>query len=579
MVLYSILRVFATQIVKWVFSTNSSTSKLAKILIALSLMVAACGESVTEGPTAEPTAGVETPSGGVEDPWGVITYVPNEAILIGVAGPFTGDRASLADAIWRGAEIAVGEKPDIAGFPIEIFKIDDAANPSQAASDAVGNPRLSAVVGHAFSSATREVIPIYEGAGIIMVSPRANSPDLTDPGSPVFNRVAVNWAYQGGVAADYLFNSLGLTSLAIVYADYEDNYFERGIANFAQSRFESLGGRVEFFQGITPETQDFTDLLNTLEGISPEAIFLVGLASGEGATIFLNQMLDLGLLAETYLLASDEAEFSESFLNTARQVRDVRAGTVAISRMEQLQDSEELNNFVNTYSVNLVGDERFVPHGYDATMFILDAIEKIAVLGEGGELRLGRKALADAVRSTLEFPGVTGFLTCNQFGDCPAADVNFLVPNDVGWVLAPEGIREPGVTLNQIITARDFLSLDLIDLESAGGHPTASGQLYQLLGAAAFDPQQDGFIGILFIGELSESPYPPGLYKVLLVDESLENPRLLLVDQDQNQIEAIGVMVVGHAALNLLEGQRAFLVENSHRRCSLCIIKCVCWNC
>ena len=50
-------------------------------------------------------------------------------------------------------------------------------------------------------------------------------------------------------------------------------------------------------------------------------------------------------------------------------------------------------------------------------MMILTAIDKVAVK-EGGNLLIGRKALRDALLATSTMQGLTGTITCDQYGDC-----------------------------------------------------------------------------------------------------------------------------------------------------------------
>jgi branched-chain amino acid transport system substrate-binding protein len=68
--------------------------------------------------------------------------------------------------------------------------------------------------------------------------------------------------------------------------------------------------------------------------------------------------------------------------------------------------------------------QAFHAHAYDATNVLFAAIEEVAV-DEGGTLQIDRQALRDAVGATSGFAGLTGTLTCDEFGDCadPAIDV------------------------------------------------------------------------------------------------------------------------------------------------------------
>ncbi len=58
---------------------------------------------------------------------------------------------------------------------------------------------------------------------------------------------------------------------------------------------------------------------------------------------------------------------------------------------------------------------------YDATNLLLDAIEEVALQDADGTLHIGRQALRDALYATRNFDGLTGNLTCDEFGDCGPA--------------------------------------------------------------------------------------------------------------------------------------------------------------
>ncbi len=62
----------------------------------------------------------------------------------------------------------------------------------------------------------------------------------------------------------------------------------------------------------------------------------------------------------------------------------------------------------------------FHAHAYDAASIIFAAITKVAVKDADGTLHIGRKALRDAIYATKDFKGITGTLTCSQYGDCGA---------------------------------------------------------------------------------------------------------------------------------------------------------------
>ncbi|MCP4119818.1 MAG: hypothetical protein GY737_31345, partial [Desulfobacteraceae bacterium] len=58
---------------------------------------------------------------------------------------------------------------------------------------------------------------------------------------------------------------------------------------------------------------------------------------------------------------------------------------------------------------------------YDAANLLFNAIEAVAVREKDGTLHIGRQALRDALYATVDFEGVTGKLSCDEFGDCGVA--------------------------------------------------------------------------------------------------------------------------------------------------------------
>ena len=60
----------------------------------------------------------------------------------------------------------------------------------------------------------------------------------------------------------------------------------------------------------------------------------------------------------------------------------------------------------------------FHAHAYDATMMVLNAIDKVAVKCPDGTMYIGRKALRDALYATKNMQGLTGTINCDEYGDC-----------------------------------------------------------------------------------------------------------------------------------------------------------------
>ena len=68
----------------------------------------------------------------------------------------------------------------------------------------------------------------------------------------------------------------------------------------------------------------------------------------------------------------------------------------------------------------------FWAHSYDATVLLLSAIEQVAVEFEGS-LYIDRAAVRDALTSVSNVDGITGTLSCDDFGDCGAQRISVVL--------------------------------------------------------------------------------------------------------------------------------------------------------
>lgn len=75
----------------------------------------------------------------------------------------------------------------------------------------------------------------------------------------------------------------------------------------------------------------------------------------------------------------------------------------------------------------------FSPHGHDSAAVLLAAMDKVAVK-DGNNLVIPRKALADETRSTKDFTGLTGTISCDVDGECAAAAILFMEVVNGEWV-------------------------------------------------------------------------------------------------------------------------------------------------
>ena len=108
-----------------------------------------------------------------------------QTIKIGVVGPTTGAVTQYGDMVREGVDTAVeriNAAGGVNGKKLETVVIDDGCEPKQGpnAANRVVNSKIGFVVGHVCSGATIAAADIYNNEGVVMVTPSATSPALTD---------------------------------------------------------------------------------------------------------------------------------------------------------------------------------------------------------------------------------------------------------------------------------------------------------------------------------------------------------------------------------------------------------------
>ncbi|MFN2217012.1 MAG: ABC transporter substrate-binding protein, partial [Anaerolineae bacterium] len=427
------------------------TVTLLSILLVLSLVLAACGAEPTPEPTAtveeaaptpepteaapEPTAPPET---GCTDDWGCVELEAGDTVKIAYVGPMTGDYSAFGIDISRGAELAVVDNPEIKGFEVELVVEDTQGSPEQGAAVAnklAADPQIVAVAGHTFSGSTEAAIPVYEDAGIVMVSPSTTLVGLPAQGPNVYNRVAFSDGDQGRMAAEFIYNELGIRK---VVAMHDGGAYGKGLVEVMTENFAGLGGEVLGIQAITPGETDYSAQLADVATLGPELIYYGGYDAD--AAVLVTQMAGASL-GDAKFFGCD-GTYGANYLDLSGS-----ASEGSYSTYVPIPPSDAFNQFSADYEA-AYGDPQgklspFSPHGYDSVSVILYAIDEVSTESDG-KLTIPRHALALAVRSLKDFEGLTGPLTNDGAGNLAAAEPIFMIVQDGEWIQASgTAVEEP----------------------------------------------------------------------------------------------------------------------------------------
>ncbi|MBP1738615.1 MAG: putative branched-chain amino acid transporter, periplasmic amino acid-binding protein, partial [Deltaproteobacteria bacterium] len=352
------------------------------------------------------------------DPIGVVKIKKGDPIHIANWMVVAGPDASLGTDTKRGVEIAVDDVGGkLLGHPIKVSTQDTACNAEggqAAATKLASDPTIVAAVGSNCSSEARPGAPILWKAGIVTVSPSNTAPYLTDPKrGPEYEgylRTCHNDKVQGAVAAEFAIKKLGVKKAATIHDG--SVYAEQLQAVFAET-FKKLGGTITAQEAVAPTDTDMRPVLTKIATGKPEFIYYpIFIAAGGHVT---RQVKEVGGLENVKLMGADGI-FSPDFYKAA--------GDTAIG---MFHSSPDFSAFAAGYKDFLAkhkkkyGEAPLAPFhamGYDAARMIFAAIEKVGKKAPDGTLYIGRKALRDALYATKNYKGLTGNLTCDQYGDC-----------------------------------------------------------------------------------------------------------------------------------------------------------------
>ncbi|HEY6102438.1 MAG TPA: branched-chain amino acid ABC transporter substrate-binding protein [bacterium] len=359
--------------------------------------------------------------GPVTDQIGVVRVNAGQPITIASWLVISGPDASLGIDSNRGIEIAMDDKGKVAGFSVRLIKEDSGCNAEggvSAATKIAANRSVVAAIGSSCSSEAVPGAPILWKAGIVTVSPSNTAPKLTAPDRGAdyggYLRTAHNDSVQGKVAAEFAFNKLGVKKAATIH---DGSPYAEGLANVFADVFTRLAGAgsITAKEAISPTDTDMRPVLTKIAATKPDMIYFPIFIAAGGFVV--RQAKEISGLTNVKLMSAD-GTFSPDFRKAAgdsvvgvyNSSPDLSPATLGPAYGKFLEKHQKKYNEKPLSA--------FHPHAYDAAMIIFAAIEKVGKKDAQGNLYIGRKALRDALFATKGYKGLTGTLTCNEFGDC-----------------------------------------------------------------------------------------------------------------------------------------------------------------
>ncbi len=203
-----------------------------------------------------------------------------DTIKLGVAGAQSGDLASYGLPTVKAAELVVAQynaNGGINGKKVELLIEDDVCKPEVATNTATKlvTDGVDVVLGHICSGATKAALPIYKEAGVVVMSPSATNPGLTQSGDyPNFFRTIASDDSQARTEVEFAINVIGAKKIAVIH---DKGDYGKGLAEFAKQFIEESGkAEVVLFEGVTPGAVDYTAIVQKIKRKGADAVIFGG---------------------------------------------------------------------------------------------------------------------------------------------------------------------------------------------------------------------------------------------------------------------------------------------------------------
>lgn len=335
-------------------------------------------------------------------------------VKIGHVGPTSGAIAHLGKDNENGARMAIDEL-NARGVVIggrrarfELLAEDDGGNPRTGTTAALRlvAANVNGVVGHLNSGTSIPASKVYSDAGIPQISPSATNPLFTQQGFKTAFRIIADDVSLGEMLARYAVKNLGLRRIAVID---DRTAYGQGIADVFERRAKVEGATLVKREFTNDKATDFTAILSSIKGASPDVIFYGGMDAVAGP--MLRQMQQLGIKARFIGgdgICSGELPRLANGALADGQVICAEAGGVENALKPGMDRFEQ--DFKKKFGVDV---QIYAPYTYDATLLLADAMVRA---GSSEPARY----LPYLTRTTT-YQGITGPISFDEKGDIKRA--------------------------------------------------------------------------------------------------------------------------------------------------------------
>ncbi|GBC63078.1 ABC transporter substrate-binding protein [Desulfonema ishimotonii] len=343
-----------------------------------------------------------------------------EPVVIGASIPLSGEYAGYGQILKNASDLACGEingNGGINGRPLEILMKDSQGTPNvskRIARKFGRNPKIVATIGDFTSSCSMAARPIYQRESLVQLSPCASHPAFA-PGSPFSFTLFETQANVGKFLAKSVATVIGKKKAAVLYINNDWGLAARqGFVKAAKEYKIQIVASEGYLEGAG----NFSTILQKLRDANPDILYLAVMYK-DGTEIF-RQKAAMRWDIQT---VNPGPMYSPRLLEEAK---DLAEGLIIYTAFFPGSQRPEIRHFLAGYKEKYgYMPDMFAAQAYDCVMMLAEAIRKAGT---------DRSAIRDALAAIRDFPGVSGSITFDRYGNV-ARNLSLIQIRDNRFVL------------------------------------------------------------------------------------------------------------------------------------------------
>ena len=336
-----------------------------------------------------------------------LTGAAHAQVKVGVAGPLTGPNAVFGAQLRNGAEMAAADinaKGGINGQQITLVFGDDVSKPDQGVSVAnkfVGDG-VKFVIGHYNSGVTMPASTVYAENGILMITPAATNPQVTERNLWNVFRTCGRDDQQGEVASKYIAEKFAGKKIAVIH---DKTTYGQGLADETRKGLGKLGIKDVLYEGVNTGEKDYLALVSKLKSLGVDLVYFGGLHTEAG--LIARQLKEQGVTAP--VMGGDGMDSSEF-----AAIAGPGAEGTLMTNFPDPRLAATAAEVIKKFEAKKFDPEAYTLYTYAALQIIADAA--------AATKSLDPKAIAAEIRGGKTYKTVIGDRAYDKKGDVTRAD-------------------------------------------------------------------------------------------------------------------------------------------------------------